>query len=161
MIVPNFFIIVDGEHGVFSCWTWIDALSYCNPVSPFSDRCCCRVCGSMYPWKEPFLDKHFEALHRLLWGATEVNIFLDQQIDVLNMKVVWVLFCQLSWSDSRFIFAARDCAKIMVNLHAAAPGSKLRAVYKKFCNSDLSAVALLSPAKDLSALSWASLGGEV
>ncbi|KAL3035618.1 hypothetical protein AAZX31_02G261300 [Glycine max] len=42
----------------------------------------------------------------------------------------------------------RDCAKIMVNLHAAAPGSKLRAVYKKFCNSDLSAVALLSPAKE-------------
>ncbi|KAG4962043.1 hypothetical protein JHK82_038730 [Glycine max] len=47
----------------------------------------------------------------------------------------------------------RDCAKIMANLHAAAPGSKLRAVYKKFSNSDLSAVALLSPAKDLSALS--------
>ncbi|TKY57116.1 G2/mitotic-specific cyclin-1 [Spatholobus suberectus] len=47
----------------------------------------------------------------------------------------------------------RDCAKIMVNLHSAAPESKLRAVYKKFCSSDSSAVALLTPAKNLSALS--------
>ncbi|RDX75868.1 hypothetical protein CR513_44205, partial [Mucuna pruriens] len=45
----------------------------------------------------------------------------------------------------------RDCAKIMVNLHSAAPESKLRAVYKKFCSSDCSAVALLTPAKNLSA----------
>ncbi|XP_020223332.1 G2/mitotic-specific cyclin S13-7 [Cajanus cajan] len=45
----------------------------------------------------------------------------------------------------------RDCAKIMVNLHSDAPESKLRAVYKKFCSSDRSAVALLTPAKNLSA----------
>lgn len=41
------------------------------------------------------------------------------------------------------------CAKITVNLHAAAaPGSKLRAVFKKFCSLDLCAVALLSPGKN-------------
>ncbi|KAG5010269.1 hypothetical protein JHK82_018897 [Glycine max] len=46
------------------------------------------------------------------------------------------------------------CAKITVNLHAAAaPGSKLRAVFKKFCSLDLCAVALLSPGKNLSTLS--------
>ncbi|KAK7276640.1 hypothetical protein RIF29_17783 [Crotalaria pallida] len=45
----------------------------------------------------------------------------------------------------------RDCAKIMVNLHSAAPESKLRGVYKKFSSSERSAVALVTPAKNLSA----------
>ncbi|KAL2316900.1 hypothetical protein Fmac_030776 [Flemingia macrophylla] len=45
----------------------------------------------------------------------------------------------------------RDCAKIMVNLHSESPESKLRAVYKKFSSSDHGAVALLTPAKNLSA----------
>ncbi|CAJ1971237.1 unnamed protein product [Sphenostylis stenocarpa] len=47
----------------------------------------------------------------------------------------------------------RDCAKILVNLHAAAPESKLRAVYKKFSSSDCCSVALRSPAKNLTTLS--------
>ncbi|XP_057441456.1 G2/mitotic-specific cyclin S13-7 [Lotus japonicus] len=46
----------------------------------------------------------------------------------------------------------RECAKLLVNLHTAAPESKLRAIYKKFCSSDRCAVALLYvPAKNLSA----------
>ncbi|OIW16280.1 hypothetical protein TanjilG_18995 [Lupinus angustifolius] len=43
----------------------------------------------------------------------------------------------------------RDCSKIMVNFHSAAPESKLRAVYKKFSNSERGAVALVNPAKNL------------
>ncbi|KAI4305888.1 hypothetical protein L6164_029220 [Bauhinia variegata] len=43
----------------------------------------------------------------------------------------------------------RECAKLMVSLHSAAPQSKLRAVYKKFCSTDGGAVALLSAAKNL------------
>ncbi|KAL9316039.1 hypothetical protein ACSQ67_017040 [Phaseolus vulgaris] len=47
----------------------------------------------------------------------------------------------------------RDCAKNLVNLHATAPESKLRAVYKKFSSSDCCSVALRSPAKHLTTLS--------
>ncbi|WVY89829.1 hypothetical protein V8G54_035343 [Vigna mungo] len=47
----------------------------------------------------------------------------------------------------------RDCAKILVNLHATAPESKLRAVYKKYSSSDCSSVALRLPAKNLTELS--------
>lgn len=52
-----------------------------------------------------------------------------------------------------FIYDARDCAKHMVCFHAAAPDGKLRAIYKKFISSDRCAVALLTPAKNLSAQS--------
>ncbi|KAI4305887.1 hypothetical protein L6164_029220 [Bauhinia variegata] len=48
-----------------------------------------------------------------------------------------------------FVFFCRECAKLMVSLHSAAPQSKLRAVYKKFCSTDGGAVALLSAAKNL------------
>ncbi|KAE9614876.1 hypothetical protein Lal_00036144 [Lupinus albus] len=43
----------------------------------------------------------------------------------------------------------RDCSKIMVNCHSVAPESKLRAVYKKYSSSERSAVALVTPAKNL------------
>lgn len=69
------FINVDGIYGVFPCWACHDALSYRSLALPFFDCCFCCACGSMYSSKDSFLDKHFEALHRLLWGATEVNIF--------------------------------------------------------------------------------------
>ncbi|WJX64485.1 hypothetical protein P8452_49260 [Trifolium repens] len=45
----------------------------------------------------------------------------------------------------------RDCAKLMVSFHSEAPESKLRAIYKKFCSTDRCAVALRTPAKNLSA----------
>ncbi|KAE9606269.1 hypothetical protein Lal_00025485 [Lupinus albus] len=45
----------------------------------------------------------------------------------------------------------RDCAKLMVDLHSDAPESKLRAVYKKFSSLERSAVALVTPTKNLSA----------
>ncbi|AET00160.1 putative cyclin [Medicago truncatula] len=44
----------------------------------------------------------------------------------------------------------RDCAKLMASFHSAAPESRLRAIYKKFCSSDRCAVALMTPAKNLS-----------
>ncbi|XP_027938889.1 G2/mitotic-specific cyclin S13-7 [Vigna unguiculata] len=47
----------------------------------------------------------------------------------------------------------RDCAKILVNLHATAAESKLRAVYKKYSSSDCCCVALRSPAKNMTSLS--------
>ncbi|KAI4308233.1 hypothetical protein L6164_031330 [Bauhinia variegata] len=40
----------------------------------------------------------------------------------------------------------RECAALMASLHSAAPESKLRAVYKKFCSTDRGAVALLGAA---------------
>ncbi|KAL5101554.1 hypothetical protein RYX36_005881 [Vicia faba] len=45
----------------------------------------------------------------------------------------------------------RDCAKLMVSFHSAAPDSKLRAIYKKFCGTDRCSVALVAPANNLSA----------
>ncbi|CAK7330727.1 unnamed protein product [Dovyalis caffra] len=44
----------------------------------------------------------------------------------------------------------RDCAKLLVQFHSAAAGSKLKAVYKKFLSEDRGAVALLTPARSLS-----------
>ncbi|XP_054799218.1 G2/mitotic-specific cyclin S13-7-like isoform X1 [Prosopis cineraria] len=43
----------------------------------------------------------------------------------------------------------RECAKLMVSFHSLAGESKLKAVYKKFCNPDRCAVALLPPARSL------------
>ncbi|XP_004491216.1 G2/mitotic-specific cyclin S13-7 [Cicer arietinum] len=45
----------------------------------------------------------------------------------------------------------RECAKLMVSFHSAAPESRLKAIYKKFCSTDRCAVALRTPAKNLSA----------
>ncbi|XP_045833666.1 G2/mitotic-specific cyclin S13-7 [Trifolium pratense] len=45
----------------------------------------------------------------------------------------------------------RDCAKLMVSFHSEAPESKLRAIYKKFCSTERLAVALRTPAKNLTA----------
>ncbi|KAJ8766820.1 hypothetical protein K2173_008374 [Erythroxylum novogranatense] len=49
------------------------------------------------------------------------------------------------------------CAKLLVQFHAAAADSKLKAVYKKFSSVDRGTVALHSPAKSLMAKSAKSL----
>ncbi|KNA24708.1 hypothetical protein SOVF_012870 isoform A [Spinacia oleracea] len=43
----------------------------------------------------------------------------------------------------------KECAKLLVSFHMAAPENRLRAVYKKFSKPDNGAVALRSPAKSL------------
>ncbi|KAK4278834.1 hypothetical protein QN277_016623 [Acacia crassicarpa] len=43
----------------------------------------------------------------------------------------------------------RECAKLMVSFHSLAGESKLKAVFKKFCNPERCSVALLPPAKCL------------
>nr|XP_043627564.1 G2/mitotic-specific cyclin S13-7-like isoform X2 [Erigeron canadensis] len=43
----------------------------------------------------------------------------------------------------------KDCAKSLVSLHACASENKLKAVYRKFVNTDKGAVALFPPAKNL------------
>ncbi|XP_057248032.1 G2/mitotic-specific cyclin S13-7 isoform X2 [Beta vulgaris subsp. vulgaris] len=43
----------------------------------------------------------------------------------------------------------KECARLLVSFHMAAPESKLRAVYKKFSKPDNGMVALRSPAKSL------------
>ena len=146
------FINVDGMYGVFPCWTWYDALSYGSLALPFFDCCFCCTCGSIHSSKDSFLDKHLEALHRLLWGATKVSIWITKSNiwTYLNMQL-GIFLTVLKWL--LFIFGARDCAKNLVNLHATAPESKLRAVYKKFSSSDCCSVALRSPAKHLTTLS--------
>ena len=45
----------------------------------------------------------------------------------------------------------RECAKLLVSYHLAAPENRLRAVYKKFSKPDMGAVALRTPAKSLAA----------
>ena len=70
---------------------------------------------------------------------------LNMQLDVCFMR----LFC-VNESNILFIYVVRDCAKLMVSFHSAAPESRLRAIYKKFCSSDRCAVALMTPAKNLS-----------
>ena len=62
-----------------------------------------------------------------------------------------MLILKIDYADFCLFMLLRECAKVMVNLHATAPESKLRAVYKKFCSSDRCAVALHLPAKNLSA----------
>ncbi|KAI6669660.1 hypothetical protein NL676_004545 [Syzygium grande] len=44
-----------------------------------------------------------------------------------------------------------ECAKLLVGLHSAATESKLKAAYRKFSSPDRGGVALLAPAKSLSA----------
>ncbi|XP_028805321.1 G2/mitotic-specific cyclin S13-7 [Neltuma alba] len=41
----------------------------------------------------------------------------------------------------------RECAKLMVSFHSLAGESKLKAVFKKFCNPDRCSVALIPPGK--------------
>jgi hypothetical protein len=78
------------------------------------------------------------------------------------MFVFVCFFCD-NESNILFIYDVRDCAKLMVSFHSEAPESKLRAIYKKFCSTDRCAVALRTPAKNLSAESWidSSLGGVI
>lgn len=47
----------------------------------------------------------------------------------------------------------KECAKLLVSYHLAAPENRLRAVYKKFSKPDMGAVALRTPAKSLLAAS--------
>lgn len=48
-----------------------------------------------------------------------------------------------------FFVCNRDCAKVLVGFHSAAAENKLRVIYRKYCNPERGAVALLPPAKSL------------
>ncbi|KAL2325744.1 hypothetical protein Fmac_024802 [Flemingia macrophylla] len=75
---------------------------------------------------------------------SEANKYTEEELMLMKTQNIGYILQKLQ--NER-----KDCAKIMVNLHSEALESKLRAVYKKFSSLDHGVVALLTPAKNLSA----------
>ncbi|KAK6127191.1 hypothetical protein DH2020_039075 [Rehmannia glutinosa] len=68
----------------------------------------------------------------------------------LNKNPIWneTLELHTGFSEQELM----DCAKLLVNFHSMAAEQKLRGIYRKYCNSERGAVALLPPAKSLLAV---------
>ncbi|KAI3926899.1 hypothetical protein MKX01_032814 [Papaver californicum] len=72
--------------------------------------------------------------------------FLLAELGLMQYAVVMFRPSMLAASA---VYAARDCAKLLVSFHAGVAEHKLRVVFNKYSSPEHSAVALLAPAKRL------------